>query len=143
MATRVTVTSSTLIDHIWSTQVENNIANDIMKTDISDHYPVLSVFKCDKRSQPTYITKRIFHHNSLQKVYKTLLIINWSPIEECKCPNNAYISFHDKFKSNFEKCFPEKAIKLNCEKERSPHIPQALGISIREKKTREISTQMD
>ena len=33
--TRVTNTSATIIDHIWSTHVENNISNFIIHTNIS------------------------------------------------------------------------------------------------------------
>ena len=42
--TRVTSTSATLIDHNWSPKVENNTTNYTIKTDITDHFPVVSVF---------------------------------------------------------------------------------------------------
>lgn len=43
--TRVTNNTATLIDHIWSTQIEYNINNYVIQTDISDHFPTFSQFK--------------------------------------------------------------------------------------------------
>ena len=66
---RIIPTSATLIDHIWSSLVEHNLANYIFKTYVTDHYPVLSIFKCDKsaQSEPTYTSKRIFSQANLHK----------------------------------------------------------------------------
>ena len=135
LPTRVTDTSSTLIDQIWTSQIENNVSNYVLKTDITDHYPVISVFKCDKylANNPTYITKRILNQDSIDKFCNILSKINWSEVMACTCPNKAYNSFHNTFKEYFDKCFPVKNIKLNSKKERSPHITQGLKNSIREK----------
>ena len=135
LPTRVTTTSSTLIDHIWSTQIETNIANYVIKTDITDHFPVMSVFKCDKQSlfHPTYTKKRFFYQESITKFCNILTSINWSDIITCTCANIAYNSFYSTFKTNYDICFPEKIIKLNRKKERSPHITEALKTSIKEK----------
>lgn len=135
LPTRVAATSSTLIDHIWSTQVENNVANYIIKTDITDHYPVVSVFKCDQYfcSRPTYTIKRRFKHCSLDRFYKAISQTNWSHIENCSCPNEAYKLFFAKLKYVFDTCFPVTKVKVNCKKYRCPYIIQALRISIREK----------
>ena len=45
--TRVTDTSATLIDHIWSNDTLNNTSNGIVFTRISDHFPVFAIYKCD------------------------------------------------------------------------------------------------
>lgn len=37
----VTETTGSLIDHIWTTQIENNIDNYILETDISGHFPII------------------------------------------------------------------------------------------------------
>lgn len=42
-STRVTNTSATLIDHIWSTQIEDNVSNVIIQTDITDHFLSLTI----------------------------------------------------------------------------------------------------
>ena len=61
LPTRITDTSATIIDHIWSTYVENNVGNYVIKTDITDHFPVVSLFKCSSTQvSPTFITKRTF-----------------------------------------------------------------------------------
>ena len=47
--TRVTRTSATAIDHILTNRVlENKIQPGIIKTDISDHFPIFIVFKINE-----------------------------------------------------------------------------------------------
>ena len=47
--TRVTRTSATVIDHILTNRVlENKIQSGIIKTDISDHFPIFTVFKTNE-----------------------------------------------------------------------------------------------
>ena len=135
LPTRVTTTSSTLIDHIWSSQVENNTANYVIKTDITDHFPVMSIFKCNEYSgnHPTFIRRRFFNQDSISDFCNTLNSIEWYDTINSSCPNTAYNSFYSKFKTHFELCFPEKVIKVNSKKKRSPHITEALRNSIKEK----------
>jgi len=42
--TRVTQNSATLLDHIWSNNIANNLCNGIVHTQISDHFPIFSLF---------------------------------------------------------------------------------------------------
>ena len=49
---RIIPTSATLIDHIWSSLVEHNLANYIIKTDVTDHYPVLSILNVTNPNNP-------------------------------------------------------------------------------------------
>lgn len=127
LPTRVTATSATLIDHIWSTFVENNIGNFVIKTDITDHFPVVSSFNCSSTpSPPTFITKRTFTQEALHTFSYTLSRRKWSQIMNCPCPNNSYELFYDDFKEIFDSCFPNKTIKINTKYNRSPHITPAL-----------------
>ena len=134
LPTRVTDTSATLIDHIWSTFVENNVGNYVIKTDITDHFPVVSLFECSNTpSPPTFITKRTFTQEALHTFSSALSHKNWSEVIDCTCPNDSYNLFYDNFKIIFDNCFPNKTIKINTKHNRSPHITPALKKSIREK----------
>lgn len=111
LPTRITPTSAILINKIWSSQPENSVSNYIIKADITDHYPVILVFKCDNyvtHSQLTYITRRVLTQDSLSEFGDILLRATWSEILNCTYPNDAYNLFYFKFKSNYVNSFPEK-----------------------------------
>lgn len=46
---RITTYSATLIDNIFSNEIENNIVGGLMLNDISDHLPVFAVYNNDFR----------------------------------------------------------------------------------------------
>lgn len=134
LPTRVTATSATIIDHIWSTFIENNVGNFVIKTDITDHFPVVSLFKCNNiPSPPVYITKRTFTEEALDKFSTTLSQIDWSDVINSTCPDKSYNLFFTKFQTTYDNCFPKKRIKINSKSSRSPHVTPALKKSIKEK----------
>ena len=49
--TRVTSTSATLIDHIWTNNMRENIFNGILYDMTSDHFPVLSMYSIDMSNE--------------------------------------------------------------------------------------------
>ena len=49
--TRITETSATLLDHIYTNDVSNNISSGIAVTDVSDHFPTFICVKTDKINQ--------------------------------------------------------------------------------------------
>lgn len=60
--TRVTNTTATLMDHIWTTQVDLNTGNFIIDTDLTDHFPAISQFRIRDIKQPSkLITKKIYN----------------------------------------------------------------------------------
>lgn len=134
LPTRVTDTSATIIDQIWSTYLEHNTGNYIVKTDITDHFPVISLFKCNNfQSSPVLKTIRSFTQEALDAFYNLLLHIDWSQVINCSCPNNSYNMFYSIFKKKYDECFPVKTIKVSSKSIRSPHITPALKKSITEK----------
>ena len=48
--TRVTYRSATLIDHIWTNDMQNYIRSGILYSSISDHFPVLSLFSTNAQN---------------------------------------------------------------------------------------------
>ena len=75
--TRVTDTTTTLINHIWTTQVETNVGNYIINSDNSDNFPILSQFKQEVASHPpTYVNKRTIIDFALNNFKNGLYKVN-------------------------------------------------------------------
>ena len=93
--TRITDASATLIDHIWVSQLESNISNHIIHTDITDHFPVVSQFKFHNsiKRNPVYINKRVITQTALENLSKDLSQVNWTDVLESNCPNESYDIF--------------------------------------------------
>lgn len=133
-ATRVTDSSATLIDHIWSTQVYSNDANYIIETDISDHFPTISQFRTNKiPSKPQIIKRRYFNNASICEFKSELSCVNWDAVLNSQCPLGAFNKFYYTFLDLFEKHFPYKTTKQRIKSELSPHITPELKSKIREK----------
>lgn len=132
--TRVSSTSATLIDHIWATQLEDNIGNYIIETDISDHFPTVSQFKLVQANQePECVYKRSVTAFSLEEFTNDLALVDWSDVTNLNCCNEAYELFYTIFYNNFQKHFPIKKFRFNRKTEISPYITPALKNSINEK----------
>ena len=57
-STRVTDNTASILDHLWSTEVESNISNFIIETDLSDHFPTISQFKLKNLCKVHLFTKK-------------------------------------------------------------------------------------
>ena len=97
--TRVTKKSATAIDHIIKNSYLNaNIQTGIIKTDISDHFPISLVTNTpniNAYSKTTTIYKRYINTESINtesiEYFRSLL--NYVTWEELQCPDEAYNSF--------------------------------------------------
>lgn len=132
--TRITDSTKTLIDQIWTTQVEDNVGNYIVLTDISDHYPIFSHFKHNEIIHPpTFITKRFINDDALLNFNYNLQQLNWSNVFECSCPNESFNTLFSQFNTIFNKFFPLKRARLDKKHNISPYITSALKRSITER----------
>lgn len=112
--TRVKSNSATLIDNIFCSDNQNReVLSGIMYTDISDHYPIFSVFKCDKKQTcPEYITKRLINENTLEIFRDKLADINWLNVPVGRRCREAFSEFHNVFTECYNECFPVRRIKI-------------------------------
>ena len=106
--TRITSTSATLIDHMWSTQLEENVGNFIIQTDVSDHFPILSQFKTHNVQEPQIIWKRYVTAFSMGEFAKDLSLINCYNILSLDCCEEGFELFYNEFYKLFLKHFPIK-----------------------------------
>ena len=132
--TRISETSSTLIDHIWTTQTETNSANYIINSDVSDHHTVLSQFRHEQsHHSPTYINKRSFTETAITNFVSELGKVDWTDVLQCSCANQGFNIFFHIFNTHYQKHFPLKSICVKKKHDLSPHITPALKKSIKEK----------
>lgn len=132
--TRVTSTSATHIDHIWSTEIEGNIGNYVLQSDITDHFPTVSQFSfVHANPEPQFVYKRLVSATSMENFNIDLGLLNWNQVLNSTCCDEAYSLFYDEFYNPFKKHFPIQKSYLNKKNEISPYITPALQRSIKEK----------
>ena len=125
--TRVTNISATPIDHIWTTQLEVNIGNYIIATDITDHFSTVSPYKLKNiKPDPKVIQKRLITSAALQLLTDDLVRTNWNNALESECPTITYNLFYNDFYDLFEKHFPIKTLRLTTKSQVSPYITTSL-----------------
>ena len=119
--TRVTSSSATLIDNIFTNVPLQSLRCGVFFTDISDHFPIFAI------SNFTLANKVKFND--------TLMQTNWDVVYNSCDPNEAYDAFVSTFVQIFNRCFPFKQAnrKLLTSIEK-PWISYALLKSINTKK---------
>ena len=133
--TRVTSSSATLIDHIYSNDICSNSTSGIVLTDVADHF---GIFHCIQSNQTcaknTHIKKRLFTERNMS-IFKThLCSMNTNKIIESDCPDDAYNQFITLYKESFNKAFPLVSIKTNKKfTKREPWMSTGLLTSLRTK----------
>lgn len=131
--TRITDTTATLIDHIWTTLPDLNIGNYIINADISDHFPVLSQFKLIIDNSPAYVKKRIINDSTLNNFQADLEQIDWTSVLQCTCPNKSFDVFFQEFNLLFQQHFPVITKTVRTRNIVSPYISPDLKKYINEK----------
>ena len=133
--TRISCSSSTLIDNIFSNslQVKNS---GLIIADISDHLPIFCVvsqtFLNIQNNAP--IKKRIINYENMKKFKNELKDIDWTQIYEIDDVNDCYDNFMSMFHSLYDKCFPEIVIKQDSKcKFKKPWLTRGLFRSIQKK----------
>ena len=113
----VTRNTATAIGHIITNSVINaEFKTSIIKTDISDHFPIFSIFKCvvdTTEAKEEFIYKQNYSGNSIETFKQKLRKVNWNEIKQSNNANESYAKFSEICTSLYEKCFPKFKIRLN------------------------------
>ena len=126
--------SATLIDHIWSTDVENNVKNCIIFDDTSDHFPILSLFHINRTmGKSMTIKKRKITERGKNLFLDEISRVDWVVVYNSLNVNMAYKAFFDSFWTIYAKYFPvvESKIKNN---KKLPYLTQEIKAMFKEKK---------
>jgi hypothetical protein len=130
--TRITNTSSSIIDNIFTNNVtsEDNVeTSGVLYSDISDHFPIFHILKYDNsftnKNKPVYFTKRSFNENNQLKFINLLKSTDWNEMYKNHDCQQCFSFFHQKLCKHFEDAFPLKKVKLGYSN-RKPWLTPAL-----------------
>jgi len=133
--TRVTSSSATLIDHIYSNNISASSKSGIIINNVADHFGTFHIVKA-KLSHPENIStckRKMSQHNTV-KFNHLLEKINFDPISQIDCPNQAFNDFMQIYKTNFELAFPlTQTRSINKYIKREPWVTAGLLTSSRMK----------
>ena len=94
--TRVTVSTQTLIDHIYTTNPEKHISSGVFNTAVSDHYLIFTVYGDNKPSTASkkVIQWRDFKHFDHDKFAETLTSMSFESVCQCTSVDEALELWH-------------------------------------------------
>jgi hypothetical protein len=132
--TRISPTSATLIDNVFSCPAEiSNSKSGILLWDISDHFPVFYIHLNEKPiKENIYRTGRSHNFNNNQAFTKLLAEIDWTRVTEINDTQAAYTIFHDIISKAYDSAFPLTKTKIGYDN-RLPWLTHGLKRSIKRK----------
>ncbi len=129
LATRVTNTTSTLIDNFLCDINLLPLCSSVIKTDISDHFII--EFKLAVSAQANLCTKRSFTLKNRANFTNKLSNANWELLYTINDADIAFTYFLKKLKRIYNKAFPFKTVPI-CQKS-NPWLTSGILKSIKQK----------
>ncbi|XP_072037093.1 uncharacterized protein [Amphiura filiformis] len=122
--TRVTPTTATLIDNIFTNVLTHQIKSGVCVVGLTDHFPI---FQCTKSMalrfiQPHIGTTRTYNQSSIEHFYNHLKLIDWKFVTDMTSADGSYEAFVSKFLRIYNTYFPVKA--RGTRNSRNRHIPR-------------------
>ena len=95
LPTRITWHSATLIDNIFTNDLNNYTFSGLLLSDISDHLPIFSIFnkKFEGKDEASYFLYRDKSSKNVTEFRNCLSQINWFDLDDISDPVKAYSSF--------------------------------------------------
>ena len=127
--TRISKHNATVIDHILTnTFINEDYLTGIVKTDISDHFPVffLTKTKLNKTKQTNFVFKRKITDVNLMNFNEALKSVCWDNVLKHTDPDKAYNEFLETFLFHYETFFPKQKIQINPKNLASPWITKGI-----------------
>ena len=120
--TRVTKHSANAIDHIITSSVtgHNDFKSALIKTDLSDHLPIVFAIKTNETTQRPVVKstyKRSYCNKNIDKFKNTLHNKNLNDIQKIEDPNKAYKHFLVIFTDIYDNPFPKSDVKVKFKSE--------------------------
>ena len=135
LPTRITSTSSTLIDHLFTSLKHDSFDSGIIYTAISDHLAIFHIrpmkFKASKPKSTVYMRK--MNARNTDKFKESLIDTDWTPIYN-ENPSTAFNEFYRILDDKFEEHFPEIPCKIR--KDLNPLNPFMTGALLASRKKR-------
>ena len=136
--TRVTKHSANAIDHIITNSVigHNDFKSAIIKTELSDHFPIVFAIKTNETTQRPVVKstyKRSYRKKNIDKFKNTLHNRDWDDIQKTEDPNKAYKYFLDIFTGIYDNSFQKREVKVKFKSDQSPWITKGIAKSSKKK----------
>ena len=132
---RVTATSATLIDNIFTNNLMDisHSLEGLFITDVSDQFPIFHVSRRMQMSDvDVYMYKRLFSLKNKEGFYHAVSTTNWVEIDRATDTQQAFDLFHSQLTELYNKHFPKVSIKKTYSN-RMPWLSDGLKNSIRHK----------
>ena len=129
--------TATLIDHIWTSDINNNSSNSIIWDDLTDHFPVCSMFRTkSSKISCKSIVRRKFSEANKVAFSNELTNVAWDEIYAMDDANIAYDSFINTISTAYNKYFPKAIVKVKPQPNQtnSPYMTSELRDMFREKR---------
>ncbi|XP_073235694.1 uncharacterized protein [Porites lutea] len=112
--TRITSNTATLIDNIFTNNLNNLSVSGLMFCDISDHLPIFTLLLDQNKNlnKTSWLSFRDKSGNNVAKFKDRLANVHWDELSECKDTDCAYRCFLDKYTTIYNDCFPLKKVKV-------------------------------
>ncbi len=107
--TRITVTSATLIDHIYANKKLLNATSGILITDLADHFGIFTLYHTNQKNtniKKTQKTYRSLNETNTSNFNNLLQTANFQAVFNENCPDISYNKFMYLFKEIFNTSFP-------------------------------------
>ncbi len=114
--TRITESTATLLDNIFTNNLRHRMETAILYTDISDHLPVvmhIDLKLCKNKFSNSHTT-RLYSLESIEQFKLALGCTRWDDVCNDSIPsdpNKAYNIFSTRFSQIFDVYFPEKTVR--------------------------------
>ena len=133
--TRITSNTATLIDNIFTNNLNNLSVSGLMFCDISDHLPIFTLLLDQNMNlnKTPWLSCRDKSGNNVAKFKDRLANVHWDELSECKDTDCAYRCFLDKYTTIYNDCFPLKKVKVKNVTLSKPWITKGILKSVRKK----------
>ena len=137
--TRVTPSSATIIDHIWTNEYSKVNFSGVIHDNISDHFPVFSFLNSsidtskDSKDDNETIAYREFNDLNFEMFANALRDGDWSLICNIPDPNVSYSNFALILSNLFDKYFPIVTKQYKYRRKDKPFINNEIKSMIKEK----------
>ena len=129
--TRITDTTATLLDHIYTNNITELKQSAIIITDVADHLGTSVFFDTNKKTpqKQTTLISRDFCENNIKQFKNYLLLQDFTAVFRSECPEESYSTFLKIYQSGFEQCFPLREKKINSKKKYQPWYTKELKLA--------------
>jgi hypothetical protein len=134
--TRTTAFSATLIDNIFTNDVDSITRAAVIISDVSDHYPIfIQKLNSQNNRNPVFITYRKFNDQNIQNFKEALGSYDFNGVISTENSNDAFSLFHSVIIELFEEHFPLITKELRHKQAKNPWMTPGLLVSKKKTKT--------